>query len=101
MIRVEIPYSMLEALGHDTLVGARMCSALKNAGVPIVGMFALRGLKRGRLEWTAEHDKHVYVFREERGDMANDGIKLVRTLKNGARIYMNGAHLVAEEDEEL
>lgn len=102
MIRVEIPKGKVDALGHDTLVGNNVCRSLKAAGVPILGVFALRGLTRGRLTWVWTAESHVYEFREADEPITGaPAMKMVRTLKNGTRVWMSGAHLAAEEDEEL
>ena len=97
MIKVEISMGTIDRAGHETLVGSLICSSLKQAGIPAIGTFALRGVERGSLtyETNIERSKHMFVWREDEDDREKTFIR--SQLKNGAVVFKSGRH--AEDDE--
>lgn len=98
MIRVHIEPGMLHASNHDVLIGKKIVSALKAAGVPIeASAFVLRSVKHGKLEYWMEGRTHVFNWRENEQDASNAGLER-SFMRDGVTVLKNGTHL---EDDEL
>lgn len=102
MIRVEVNHNMLDRLGHETLVGKRICDALKTAGIPVIGVFAMRGIERGSLTYRMENDlggaAHTIQWSEDELDTESRFHRTHQDLKNGITVFKSGIHM---EDDEL
>lgn len=68
MIQVSISKTKLDAAGHETLIGMHVMKALKAAHIPAMGVFAMRGVTRGRLTyWNTEYT-HNFEWVEDESD---------------------------------
>lgn len=100
MIEIHIGKDKLDHHGHETLVGRRLIESLRQAGVPVVGEFAIRGVTKGTLIYQDldELDGVMHSFKWLEDDKDKPTGKPVRTqLKNGSVVYKTGRH--AEDDE--
>lgn len=107
MIRVSIQKNRLDRMGHETLVGGRVMKAARDAGIPVEGVFALRGVSHGQLIYHNEDGldgaEHVVTWREDNAD-TDKAFTRVGTV-DGVSTYRSGRHLVAlanaEDDDDL
>lgn len=103
MIQVHIAKDALDHAGHEALVGQRIVESLRQAGVPVEGFFALRGVPKGSLTFSNSEDLdgvvHSFTWSEDAFDILDEfSAKPVRSqLKNGSVVYKSGRH--AEDDE--
>ena len=101
MIEVRIPFSRREALGHDTLVGALMIQAMRKAGIPVIGSFAMAGVKHGTLTYfTDEHGArtHVIQWRANARDVETKPVVKVSGMPEGSSATLHGQHT---QDDDL
>lgn len=73
MIKVKISHGQLEQAGHETLIGMNVMKACKAAGIPIVGVFAMRGIERGTLTYTCGKTYYEITWSEDKKDEAAGG----------------------------
>lgn len=106
MIEVQIAEYAASKHGHDTLVGAALMQALREAGIPVVrtSVFVLLGVERGKLTfWTEDDlDGRVYFFRwqEDENDRKTAAPSIGMKLSAGhARKYGRHAVVIDEDDE--
>lgn len=104
MIQVTIPKDMLDDAGHETLVGQRMIKSMKEAGIPVLGVFAIRGVESGTLILRNrpvgfDDTAHQYEWHAD-GEVMTPKPKNVwrGNLKNGCQVFKTGLHAL-EEDE--
>lgn len=97
MIRVHIQKDHLDRLGHETLVGGRVIKTCKEAGIPLVGVFALRGAERGKVVYENSDIEHVITWREDDDDRENNFNRV--SAGAGVKVYKSGRHY--DEEEEL
>lgn len=101
MIEVEISTYNLHAFGHDTIIGAALMTALREAAVPVTGSaFVITGVKYGRLEYHTEQgidgETQHFTWRANEDDR-KVGQPSVIKLKSGGIVRKWGQH--AEDDE--
>lgn len=110
MIRVEIAQGVLEAKGHETLVGRKLIENLKEAGVPVLGEFAIRGVEAGSLLFYEHKGAHAFLYRasheedeeDDDGNLVDPVFINAGKLKAGGRKFVSGPHRKAfEEDDDL
>lgn len=97
MIRVVIQKNRLDRMGHETLVGGRVMKAARDAGIPVEGYFALRGVSHGQLIYHNEDGldgaEHVLTWREDTEDTDKTFKRL--SSSDGVAVYRSGRHLAA------
>lgn len=99
MIRVEIAQGMLEAKGHETLIGRKLIENLREAGVPVLGEFAIRGVSSGMLTFEEFEGQHRFEYSVDKTDRNNTFINAGK-LKAGGRKFVSGPHRKAFEDDD-
>lgn len=100
MIRVHIQKNHLDRAGHETLIGGRVLKACKDAGIPMQGVFALRGVERGKLVYEdidgLDGAEHVITWREDENDRENTFKRV--SAKDGVKVYKSGQHYADDDD---
>lgn len=103
MIKVTIQKNNLDRMGHETLIGGRVMKAAREAGIPVVGSFALRGVTHGQLIYHNEDGlnglEHVLTWREDAVDTEKNFARVCSA--DGVTVYRSGRHKLAASDDEL
>lgn len=68
MITVDIPFTEFIDLDPRISIESHIVSKLRKAGIPVIGVFSLRGVSEGTISFTRDHNDTLKFVWENDGN---------------------------------
>lgn len=68
MIAVNIPFTEVIHLDPRISIESHIVSRLREAGIPVIGVLSLRGVSKGTISFTRDHDDTLKFVWENDGN---------------------------------